>query len=77
MRTFIIKEGATIDTTFGTLLQVKNFDERTITFYEFDYNMDTNEYDILVDDNRILFYNEVKNLLHMSCGTNYKLAFEN
>lgn len=72
METFEIKKGTSFETANGTLLVVKDCSD-CVTFIEYSYNMDTSEYDILLDDNRILSTEEIKNELNRSYGKNYKV----
>ena len=73
METFEIKKGTCIETLDNTLLVVRQVGKNIVVFCEFDYNRFTCEYDILINENRIMTAEEIKVELYRSFGKNYKV----
>lgn len=59
-----IKAGDEIFTKEGTMLRLTVASETSAVFEEYEYNEDTESYDILVDSFRHLFRAEIENIMH-------------
>lgn len=76
MKTLKIKKGTTIETNRGTLLVATMVDASLANFSEYEYNIDTNEYDTLIDEHLVLTKSDVKDVLYRYFGENYNVTFE-
>ena len=73
METIEIKRGMSFETLDNTLLVVRQVGKNIVVFCEFAYNDVTGEYDILINENRIMTAEEIKVELYRSFGKNYKV----